>query len=77
MDNETCQVTSDECSNGSSPAVTAHLPTVDDSNDAREKRTTKKGRRKGSKGKNDDNWRYCVQNCIHSATLRIASCIKD
>ena len=38
------------------------LPTVDDSNDVREERTTKKGRRKGSKGKNDDNWRYCVQN---------------
>ena len=64
MDNETCQVTSDACSNGSSPAVT--VPTVDDSNDVREERTTKKGRRKGSKGKNDENWRYCVQNCLHS-----------
>ena len=29
-------------------------------------RTTKKGRRRGSKGKNDENWRYCVQNCLHS-----------
>ena len=66
MDNETCQVTSDACSNGTSPAVTVHLPTGDDSNDVREERTTKKGRRKGSKGKIDDNWRYCVQNCIHS-----------
>ena len=37
-------------------------PTVDDCNE----RTTKKGRRKGSKGKNDDNWRYCVQNCLYS-----------
>ena len=64
MDNETCQVSSDACSNGSSPAVT--VPTVDDSNDVREERTTKKGRRKGSKGKNDDNWIYCVQNCLHS-----------
>ena len=51
MDNETCQVTSDACSNGSSPAVTVHLPTVDDSNSTREEKTTKKGRRKGSKGK--------------------------
>ena len=64
MDNETCQVTSDACSNGSSAAVT--VPTVDHFNDVREERATKKGRRKGSKGKNDDNWRYCVQNCIHS-----------
>ena len=64
MDNETCQVTSDTCSNGSSPAET--VPTVDDSNDVREERTTKKGRRKGSKGKNDENWRYCFQNCLHS-----------
>ena len=53
MDNETCQVTSDACSNGSSPPVT--VPTVDDSNDVREERTTKKGRRKGSKGNNDEN----------------------
>ena len=44
MDNETCQVTCDACSNGSSPAVT--VPTVDDSNDVREERTTKKGRQK-------------------------------
>ena len=29
-------------------------------------RTTKKNRRKTSKGNNDDNWRYCVQNCLHS-----------
>ena len=57
-------MTSDACGNGSSPAVT--VPTVDDSNDVREERTTKKGRRKGSKGKNDENWRYCVQNCLHS-----------
>ena len=64
MDNETCQVTSDACSNGSSPAVT--VPTINDSNDVREERTTKKGRRKGPKGKNDENWRYCVQNCLHS-----------
>ena len=64
MDNETCQVTSEACSNGSSPAVT--VPTVDDSNDVREEHTTKKDRRKGSKGKNDENWRYCVQNCLHS-----------
>ena len=64
MDNETCQVTSEARSNGSSPAVT--VPTVDDSNDVREERTTKKGRRKVSKGKNDENWRYCVQNCLHS-----------
>ena len=49
---------SDVCS----PAVTVLLPTVDDCNE----RTTKKGRRKGSKGKNDENWRYCVQNCLHS-----------
>ena len=64
MDNETCQVISDACSNGSSPAVT--VPIVDDSNDVREERTTKKGRRKGSKGRNDENWRYCVKNCLHS-----------
>ena len=64
MDNETCQVTSYVCSNGSSPAVT--VPTVDDSNDVREERTTKKGRRKASKGKNGENWIYCAQNCLHS-----------
>ena len=62
MDNEACQVSSDACIDVCSPAVTVQLPTVDDCN----KRTTKRGRRKGSKGKNNDNWRYCVQNCLHS-----------
>ena len=62
MDNEACQVSSDACSDVCSPAVTVLLPTVDDCNE----RTTKKGRRKGSNGKNDENWRYCVQNCLHS-----------
>ena len=55
-------MSSDACSDVCSPAVTVLLPTVDDGNE----RTTKKGRRKGSKGKNDDNWRYCVPNCLHS-----------
>ena len=64
MDNEMCQVISDACSNGSSPAVT--FPTVDDSNDVTKERTTQKGCRKASKGKNDENWRYCVQECLHS-----------
>ena len=64
MDNETFQVASDACSNGSFPAVT--VPTVDDYNDVREEGTTKKGRRKASKGNNDENWTYCVQNCLHS-----------
>ena len=54
-------MSSDACIDVCSPAVTVQLPTVDDCNE----RTTKK-RRKGSKGKNDDNWRYCVQNCLHS-----------
>ena len=62
MDNEACQASSDACIDVCSPAVTVLLPTVDDCNE----RTTKKGRRKGSKGKNDANWRYCVQNCLHS-----------
>ena len=52
----------DACIDVCSPAVTVQLPTVDDCNE----RTTKKGRRKVSKGKNDDNWRYCVHNCLHS-----------
>ena len=43
---ETCQVPSDACANGSSPAVTVQLPTVDDANDFTEVRPTKKGRRK-------------------------------
>ena len=55
-------MSSDACSDVCSPAVTVLLPTVDDGNE----KTTKKGRRKGSKGKNDDNWRYCVPNCLHS-----------
>ena len=37
---------SDACANGSSPAVTVQLPTVDDANDFTEVRPTKKGRRK-------------------------------
>ena len=65
MDNETCQVSSDACTNGCSP-VTVQLPTVDDSNDVTVDKATKKSRRKASKGKNDDNWRYCIQNCLHS-----------
>ena len=59
-------MSSEACANGSSPAVTVQLPAVDDANDVTEVRTTKKNRRKTSKGKNDDNWRYCVQNCLHS-----------
>ena len=43
-------MTSDACTNGSSPAVTVHVPTVDDSNDVREDRPTKKRRRNSSKG---------------------------
>ena len=46
-------MSSDACIDVCSPAVTVQLPTVDDCNE----RTTKK-RRKGSKEKNDDNWRY-------------------
>ena len=60
---------SDACANGSSPAVTVQLPTVDDANDFTEVRPTKQGRPKTSKGKNDDNWiygAYCVHNCLHS-----------
>lgn len=49
-----------------SPVLTVHLPLVDATCDPASEKTTRKARRKAAKGKDDDNWKYCVKNCIHN-----------
>ena len=61
--NETCQA-----ANGTDnwpQVLSEQLPPLDTTCDTADEKVQRQTRRKTSKGKNDDNWRYCTTICIH------------
>ena len=62
-DNETCQAANgaDNCPQ----VLNVQLLPLDTACDTADEKVQRKTRRKTSKGRNDDNWRYCTKTWIH------------
>ena len=65
-DHETSQAANGACCDNCPQILSVQLPPLDTACDtADEKLGLQRKTRRKTKGKNDDNWRYCTKNCIH------------
>ncbi len=65
-DHETSQAANGACCDNCPQILSVQLPPLDTACDtADEKVSLQRKTRRKTKGKNDDNWRYCTKNCIH------------